>query len=110
VSTVGEGSGDARDRRRDRVRRAVARLVDGTELQMQELKNGIVITNPGDPEKGRLHVALDDGYACWERVVWEYWGKIEGLEAPAGAPRWRESDEDWGESVVTREKITEHLT
>jgi hypothetical protein len=65
---------------RERVRKLVAKLIDGTELHVAELANGLVITNPRDPEKGQVHVAFADGYVYWERVVWEYWGTVEGLE------------------------------
>jgi hypothetical protein len=42
-------------------------------------------TKPGDPEAGAIHIAYD-GYVCWERLAWEYWGHLEGCEPDHDAP------------------------
>jgi|ERR1700678_1481402 hypothetical protein len=89
---------------RERVKQLVAELVDGLGLQVQELANGLVITNPSAPERGQVHVAFADGYMCWERVTWDFWGTIEGFENGHSTKRypWTEST---GETVVTRERV-----
>lgn len=66
---------------RARIKQAVAELLAGSELHMEELPNELVITNPSDPEKGQVHVDLTDGYVSWEHVTWNYWGLLAGLPA-----------------------------
>jgi hypothetical protein len=89
---------------RERVKQLVAELVADTELQVQELANGLVITNPRDPERGQVHVAFADGYVCWERVTWDFWGTIEGF-GNGRSTRKYPWDEGMGETVVTRERV-----
>jgi hypothetical protein len=80
-------------RTKERIKEAVARLVEGTGLQVRELPRELVITNPDDPENGQLHVDFKHGYMSWERVVWDFWGTVaEGLG-------------EEGTRVVTRETI-----
>lgn len=77
---VYEREQEEKARTKERITEAVARLVDGTGLHVQELPCELVITNPDDPENGRLHVDLEHGYMSWERVVWDFWGTVtEGL-------------------------------
>ena len=84
--------GQERDKR-ERIKQAVAKLIEGTGLQVEELANELVITNPDDPEAGRLHVDFEHGFVSWERVVWDFWGTVaEGLG-------------EEGTKVVTRELI-----
>lgn len=90
---------------RERVKQLVGKLVDGSGLQVRELANGLVIMNPLDLDRGHVHVAFADGYVCWERSVWEYWGMIEGLKdmySTQGYP-WEENPGDafvaWGRVV-----------
>src|SRR5580700_10571506 len=87
---------------RERVKQLVAKLVDGTGLEVRELTNGLVITNPRYPERGQVHVAFADGYVCWERVAWDFWGTIEGFGSGRSTRRYP-WDEGAGEEVVTRE-------
>lgn len=56
----------------------VAALLAGSPLHVQELANELVITNPLDPERGKVHVAHADGYVSLERVTWQHWGHLEG--------------------------------
>jgi hypothetical protein len=81
---------------RAKTSRAVAELVTGHQLQVQELAHELVITNPRDPDKGQVHVDYD-GYVSWERVSWTYWGTLEGFA-------------DVGEGMVSWDKILEVLT
>lgn len=89
---------------RERVKQLVAEMVEGTELHVQELASGLVITNPRDPERGRVHVAFADGYVCWERVEWSYWGTIEGFGDRHSTRRYP-WEEGTSEAVVIRERV-----
>ena len=62
---------------RDRARRAVAAVLKVSGLRVRELTYELVITNPKDPDKGQVHVAYEDGFVSWERVVWDHWGQLE---------------------------------
>jgi hypothetical protein len=79
-----------------RTRRAVAELLAGSGLHLQELANELVITNPDDPEKGQVHVDFTDGYVSWEHVTWTYWGTLQGLR-------------DTGEGLVSGQTILDTL-
>jgi hypothetical protein len=80
-------SGDTGDPRLRRARPlARQRVVDvlGCGLQIDERASGLVLTNPRRLELGRVHIGYADGSVCWERVTWEYWGRLEGLGNSAG--------------------------
>jgi hypothetical protein len=78
---------------KERIKEAVHRLTEGTEFQVGELANEMIITNPHDLDNGRLHVDFEHGYMSWERVVWEYFGTVvSGLG-------------EEGSRLVTRETI-----
>jgi hypothetical protein len=81
---------------RARTNRAVAELVADHRLQVQELANELVISNPQEPDKGQIHVEYADGYVSWERVTWSYWGTLEGFA-------------DVGEAIISGDKILEVL-
>ena len=85
-----------REDARARTSRVIAELVADHDLQVQELKNELVISNPRFPDRGQVHVDYADGYASWERVAWTYWGTLEGFE-------------DVGEGMVSGDKILEVL-
>jgi hypothetical protein len=67
-------------RARNTAHRRVSALLTGSGLEVQEYAHELVITNPRDPEKGKIHVACHDGYVSWERVAWDYWGPLAGYE------------------------------
>ena len=54
-------------------------MLDGSGLQIRELDYELVITNPNDPDQGRIYVAFADGYVSRERVAWDYLGPLEGF-------------------------------
>jgi hypothetical protein len=56
----------------------VTDLLTGSGLQIRERTYELVITNPGDPEKGMIHVAYADGYVSLERPEWNYLGYLPG--------------------------------
>jgi hypothetical protein len=64
---------------RDRAQRAVAELLKDSGLRVRELTYELVVTNPRDPEKGQVHIAYQNGFVSWERVMWDYWGQLETL-------------------------------
>jgi DNA-binding XRE family transcriptional regulator len=78
-------AGDAHVRRaRALARQRVLEVLDGCALQIDERASGLVLTNPRRPGQGQVHVAYADGSVCWERVAWEYWGRLEGFCRCAG--------------------------
>lgn len=62
-----------------KTQQTVADLLRGSGLQIKELSAGLAISNPRDPEKGQVHIAYADGHVSWERVIWDFWGALEGL-------------------------------
>jgi hypothetical protein len=80
MTAASGGSADAdSDAGTGEVRQAVTRMLQGSGLQIRELEHELVIVNPRDPERGQVHVAYSDGYVAWERVTWDYWGRLEGF-------------------------------
>ncbi|HEY2441493.1 MAG TPA: hypothetical protein VGI31_00010 [Streptosporangiaceae bacterium] len=61
-------------------RRRVSGLLQGSGLQITERAHELVIANPLNPERGQIHVAYEDGYVCWERTAWSYWGHLQGYQ------------------------------
>lgn len=63
----------------DEIRAAATALFDGTGLHIDQRRMELIVTNPGDPEKGQVCITLDDGYVTWERTVTDYWGHLDGI-------------------------------
>jgi hypothetical protein len=84
------------DERRTKTRQAVADLVAGSGLHVQERPGELVITNPADPGKGQVHVEYSDGYVSWQHMSWAYWGTLEGFP-------------DTGEAQVSPQTILDTL-
>jgi hypothetical protein len=63
----------------DHIRATAAALLDGTGLHIEQRRLELIVTNPGDPEKGQVCITLDDGYVSWERTETDYWGHLEGV-------------------------------
>ncbi|HEY1919979.1 MAG TPA: hypothetical protein VGH27_30775 [Streptosporangiaceae bacterium] len=78
--------------------RVVSRMLEGSGLQVRELKAGLVISNPRDPDAGQVHIAYADWHVSWERTVWHHWGHLEGFD-----------DVDDREARVSAEKIISAL-
>jgi hypothetical protein len=83
-------------KRMSKTRQVVSELLSGSGLHVRELTSELVVTNPGDPERGQVHIAFADGYVCWERVIWEYWGELAELN-------------DQAEKVISIERIVKAL-
>jgi hypothetical protein len=100
--TTGTGKPSARlERMMDRgaALRMVRAMLDGSGLVVRALKSGLVITNPGDRDKGRIHIEFKTGHVTWERTVQEHWGLLQGYEDGNGD----------GESSVDVKKILSAL-
>ena len=63
----------------DQIRATAAALLDGTGLHIEQRRLEIIVTNPADPERGRVCITLDDAYVTWERTETDYWGHLEGI-------------------------------
>ena len=61
------------------IRHIALTLLADSGLHIAEHRNELIVTNPTDPERGLVCIALDDGYVSWERTVTDYWGHLEGL-------------------------------
>jgi DNA-binding XRE family transcriptional regulator len=80
MSLTPDNAGDAHARRaRALARQRVSQLLDNCALQIEEHASGLVVTNPRRLEEGQIHVAYADGSVCWQRVSWEYLGRLEGF-------------------------------
>jgi hypothetical protein len=100
MSLTPDNAGDADVRRaRALTRQRVSQVLEGCALKLEERTYELVITNPRRTEQGQVHVAYADGYVCWERVTWEYWGLLEGFGCRA----------DEAEPVVGAAKILSAL-
>jgi|SRR5579859_1709578 len=94
-----EGNGAALQRMANKTvaRKRVMALLAGTGLKVHALRNELVITNPHDPEKGRIYVEYADGSVSWERTAWSHLGHLRGYE---------EEVEDFGPCVGKSEILT----
>jgi hypothetical protein len=69
-------------------------------LDIRELANELVISNPGHPEQGRIYVTYATGEVSHRQTLWDYLGYFEGHGR---------HNEDADESV-SAEKIIRTLT
>jgi hypothetical protein len=60
------------------LRRQVGEMLAGSGLRIREQARELVITNPQDPDKGRIYIDYAEGQVCWTRTIWDYWGALEG--------------------------------
>jgi hypothetical protein len=65
-------------RARNMLIRTVKTLLKGAGLDIRELANELVISNPGHPEKGRVYVTYASGEVSLRRPSWDYLGYLEG--------------------------------
>jgi hypothetical protein len=82
------------------IRDIAVALLEGSGLHVEQRPNELIVTNPGDPEKGQVIITLEDGYVSWERTLTEYWGHLEGIS----------TSHDPGTPTVLASKIIEILT
>jgi hypothetical protein len=55
----------------------------GSGLRIRDRERDLVIINPLDPEKGRIHITYATGEVSLCRTLWDYFGYLQGY---AGAP------------------------
>lgn len=77
-------------RARNRLSRKVRGLLAGSGMEVRELARELIISNPQDPHRGRIHVTYETGEVSWSKTVgdytvWDYWGYLDGYgNAPDG--------------------------
>jgi hypothetical protein len=87
-------------RARSELVRAVRDQLKGTGLDIRELVNELVLSNPGHPEQGRIYVTYDKAEVSHRRTLWDYLGYLNG----------HGNRDDEIESGVSAEKIIGILT
>jgi hypothetical protein len=63
---------------RSKARQIAADIITGAALEIREFAYELVIINPRDPDKGRVHINYATGQVSWERTVWDHWGNLQG--------------------------------
>ena len=77
---------------RSRLRRTVGDLLAGSGLEIRELERELVISNPRDPQKGRVYITYASGEVSLRLTIWDYWGYLDGY----GRPLWADPDSEPG--------------
>ena len=83
------------------MRRIVGELLRGTVLEIRELTHHLVISNPRDPDKGRIYIAYTTGEVSHRLITWDYFGPLQGYEP---------NDDPDREPAVNAAKIIATLT
>jgi hypothetical protein len=65
-------------RARNQLIQHIKDALKGRGLDTRERVKDLVISHPGHPERGRVHITLASGEASHARTVWEYLGHVEG--------------------------------
>jgi hypothetical protein len=71
-------------RNRNKLIRTVRAKLKGSGLEIRELANALVISHPGHPEYGRIHITYAHGEVSHRRTIWDYLGCLDG-NASTGA-------------------------
>jgi hypothetical protein len=87
-------------RQRNLLSRAVRAMLKGSRLDIRELTNHLVISDPGHPDHGRIYISYANGDASLRRCTWEYLGHLDGYGS---------TDPD-AEPALGAERITAILT
>ncbi len=53
-------------------------MLAGSGLDIRDLDKELVISNPRDPDKGRIYINYTTGEVSWRRPVWDYLGYLKG--------------------------------
>ncbi|HEY1916310.1 MAG TPA: hypothetical protein VGH27_12120 [Streptosporangiaceae bacterium] len=68
---------------RNRLLRTVRAMLAGSGLDIRDREKGLVITNPADPDMGRIYINYLTGEVSWQRSLWTYFGHLKGYaQAP----------------------------
>ena len=62
------------------LRQKVDDYLRGSGLQAREMVNDLAISNPHDPDKGRIYVKYANGDVSRKRVIWEHLGRLQGYD------------------------------
>jgi hypothetical protein len=89
-------------RARNTLVRDIKTGLKGSGLDIRERDTRLVITDPGHPEHGRIHVTYATGDVTHQRTTWEYLGQIDGHSPDPTDPD--------AEPPVTPHKIIKMLT
>jgi hypothetical protein len=65
---------------RGTLRNIVGDLLRGSGLEIRELAHHLVISNPRDPDRGRIYIAYATGEVSHRLVTWDYFGPLHGYE------------------------------
>ncbi|MGH9448530.1 MAG: hypothetical protein ACRD3O_22840 [Terriglobia bacterium] len=76
-------------RDRNTLVRTVKALLRGSGLDIRELANELVISNPGHPEMGRIYVTYASGEVSLRLPLWNYLGYLEGYGGKDKEPELR---------------------
>jgi hypothetical protein len=88
-------------RARNALIRTVRESLKGRGLDIRERTRELVISHPGDPERGRIYITLASGEVSYARTTWTYLGHLLG-HSPS-----RDPDDDL---TVDADLITATLT
>src|ERR1700722_6118746 len=62
-------------------------MLAGSGVEIREREKELVISNPRDPDKGRIYINYTTGEVSWQRPVWEYFGRLQGYsQSPEADP------------------------
>jgi hypothetical protein len=66
---------------RNKLHALVREMLAGHGLEIRELEKRLVISNPRNPEMGRIYINYLTGEMSWRRPVWNYCGYLKGYAA-----------------------------
>jgi hypothetical protein len=64
-------------RDRNALVRTVRTMLKGTGLDVRELANELVISDPGHPDHGRIYITYARGEVTHRRTTWDYLGYLD---------------------------------
>jgi hypothetical protein len=65
---------------RSALRARVDELLRGSGLEVRELADQLVISDPRHPDSGRIYIRYASGDVSYRRVIWDYFGSLDGYE------------------------------
>jgi hypothetical protein len=54
------------------------RMLAGSGLEIRDLERGLAISNPRDPDRGRIYISYVTGEVSLSRPSWDYFGYLQG--------------------------------
>jgi hypothetical protein len=63
----------------------VREMLTGSGLEIRDRDRKLVISNPRDPDRGRIYINYITGEVSWQRPVWVYCGHLKGYDQPPEA-------------------------